>query len=197
MGWGRLRKRPADAEPAGRAPARPTKNAVPEPLLQRLVQKLDELPAKDELRVRQARELLDRQDRGGQQLFDHCQELVTLVNSRASNLRLDLSPESFEGRYLDQNGCLFQINASGRIVQITLLTREQAPCTEHFRLPYILRGTIRWFNQEFLDRQEIAEQPIFYCMDRNEGRWRYMDAKTRRLGVVSSEFLAEILEQLL
>lgn len=197
MGWGRLRKRPADAESVGRPAAKPAKSAVPEPLLQRLAQKLDELPAKDELRVRQAEELLARQDRGGEQLFAHCQDLVDTLNGRIANLRLELSPETFEGRYLDQNGCLIQINAAGRIVQVTLLAREQGPCTEHFRIPYILRGAIRWFNQEFLDRQEIAEQPIFYCLDRNEGRWRFMDAKTRRLGTVSPEFLAEILEQLL
>ena len=60
----------------------------------------------------------------------------------------------------------------------------------------MLEGRVRWFNQELLDRQEIQEAQIFYCVDSSGDSWRYYDARTRNSGRLSQEFLMQVLEQI-
>jgi hypothetical protein len=168
-----------------------------DPALARLVEKLDQLPARDELRLRQARELENQQNEASAQMYGLCRDLVNSLNAMLENMVVELSPEAYAASQLAESGVLFQINASGRIVQITIFPREGSASSEHFRLPYILRGAVRWFNQEYLERQAIEEQLVYYCLDGASGRWRYLDARTRRLGVIDREFLAATIEQLL
>ena len=51
-----------------------------------------------------------------------------------------------------------------------------------FRIPYILEGSVRAFNQEMLDKDLIEEQPLFYTMERNRNMWRYFETRTYRSG---------------
>lgn len=192
MDWPRLRK--SKAEPGQRKKERA---APPDPLLARLAEKLDQLPAQDELRIREAKALEELQNRGARQIHDLCRTFVDSLNELLENMALELSPPEFGAQGLGETVTLFQINANGRIVQLTIYPREEGRSTEHFRIPYILRGSMRWFNQEFLDRQAVEEQPVFYCPENGDGRWRYLDGRTRRIGVVDREFLAAMLDQLL
>jgi hypothetical protein len=166
--------------------------------LRKLARKLDEIPAKDEVRIREARELENRQAEGGANLHGLCRELVDTLNSVLKNMQLDLTPPEFHAESMESSsGALFQINANGRIVQLAIYPPENSLSTEHFRIPYVLRGAMRWFNQEYLERQEIQEQLLFYCLSSDQYSWRYLDPRSRRIGLVDQEFLAEALEQLL
>jgi hypothetical protein len=166
--------------------------------LKRLARKLDELPAKDELRIREARELEEKQRSAGAELYKLCRGLVDVLNTLLDNLEIEITPESYNDEMLDSpSGLLIQINASGRIVQLVVHAREPEVSSEHFRTPYILRGAIRWFNQEYLERQEIQENQIFYCVDASGGSWRYHDPRTRKTATVDEDYIAGTLEQLL
>ncbi|MCZ2149737.1 MAG: hypothetical protein LC126_18410 [Bryobacterales bacterium] len=196
MAWPKLRK----SQATDREETKP-KKALPSAIhqrLNRLARKLDELPAKDELRMRQARELEEKQRSAGAELHQLCRCLVDALNSILDNLKIEITPVSYNAGMLDSPaGLLIQINASGRIVQLAIHAREPEVSSEHFRTPYILRGAIRWFNQEFLERQEIQENQIFYCIDAYGGSWRYYDLRTRKTAAVDEDFIAGTLEQLL
>lgn len=201
MAWPKLRKsRETERQPVEAAPAPvvPPARAAREQRMKRLARKLDELPAKDELRMREARDLEVKQHKAGVELYALCRHLVDSLNAILHNLQLELTPEQFHADMLDgASGVIFQINASGRIVQLVLQSRETEISSEHFRMPYILRGAIRWFNQEYLERQEIQEHQFFYCVDRIGGSWRFVDSRSRKVGALDQDYLLETLEQLL
>lgn len=195
MQWPRLRKSPEieSREAAADKPAAPL-----DPRLKRLAQKLDELPAKDELRMRAAREIEVRQRQGAIEMHDLCAALVRDLNSVMVHMNIELMPPAYNPDTIHSpSGTLFQINATGRIVQIAILPPDVTLCTDHFRIPYLLRGAIRWFNQESLERQEIQESLVFYCVERGEYSWRYVDSRSRKSGMVDPAFLMEAMEQLL
>jgi hypothetical protein len=165
--------------------------------LVRLARRLDEIPAKDAVRIEQARQMERKQNAAGAELHNLCHSFVKRLNELLSNLEIEFTPEVFAPESLNvPNGLVFQINASGRIIQVTLSTRAAEVSTEHYRFPYILEGRIQWFNQELLERQEIQELEIFYCVDSAGDSWRYHDPRTRNGGRLNHEFLVQVLEQI-
>lgn len=197
MQWPKRRKSlAADAAPADEK--KPPLSPLIEQKVKRLAQRLDQLPAKDEVRLREARNLELNQDKGSLEIYEICRSLVEHLNLALEKLTLDLTPHQYNPDSIDTStGMLIQINAAGRIVQLAVQPREPRMCTDHFRIPYILRGSLRWFNQELLERQEIQENPIFYCTDRTEFCWRYVDPRTRKVGLLDHEYLMDTLDQLL
>ena len=197
MQWPKLRKSQeteAPPEPKSKPHAPSPKDAR----LKRLAKKLDDLPAKDEERIRQIREMELRQRLGAVELHELCLDLVHTLNALLKKLKLELTPEVYNPDLIEsEQGLLFQVNASGRILQVAVLAPENSISTEHFRTPYVLRGAIRSFNQETLERQEIRETPIFYCQAEADFSWVFMETRTRKTGPVDREFLMDVLEQLL
>ncbi|MCS7027008.1 MAG: hypothetical protein NZV14_19610 [Bryobacteraceae bacterium] len=166
--------------------------------LQRLARKLDAIPAKDAERLAQAQEIERKQLEAAQQLHQLCADFVTSLNNLLSQMKVEFTPpNSPTSELYSRPGALFQINASGRIIQITFQAKESKASTEHFRIPYILEGRICSFNPELLDRQEVFEQQIFYCLDGAGDHWRYYNPRTRSSGPLTRDFLIETLEQLL
>src|SRR5262249_55734769 len=98
--------------------------------------------------------------------------------------------------YNDQGFNLFQINVRGRILQTEFQATAEVVSTEEFRIPYILEGTIRFFNQRLLEQDLIEEQMLFYCREKNRHLWRYFDARTYRTGPFDQEYLVSLMEQL-
>jgi len=92
---------------------------------------------------------------------------------------------------------LLQINTSGRVVQFSFGAHDELASTEHFRTPYILEGVIRWYNQELLDRQEIHEELLFYCLEKTGASWVVYDARRHRASSLDEEHLVQIMEQLI
>ncbi|MBI3680810.1 MAG: hypothetical protein HY235_10475 [Acidobacteria bacterium] len=190
MSWRRLRKSRA-AKPAAEEQAR-SAEAGASVRFQRLARKLDEIPAKDKLRIRQEQELENSQQAARKELYEQCRVLVAALNGMLEKLTIELTPDTYRAE-----AALFQMNASGRIVQIALEPPETAMSTERYRTWYIQRGALRWFNQDYLDRQEIRENLIYYCVGAEERGWRYVDPASRKSGALDQEYLAEILERLL
>ena len=79
----------------------------------------------------------------------------------------------------------------------TTLRLELAPemiSTENFRVPHILEGSIRCFNQEYLEQAVIEEQYIFYCLEKKRKLWRFFDARTYRSGPFDRDYLVALME---
>ena len=93
-----------------------------------------------------------------------CSAFVDKVNDQLSEPAILLDPPSFsEGNYNDGGLNLFQINLRGRILQIEFGPTADLYEDDDFRLPYVLRGAVRSFNQDQLDQGSVDEQMIFYC----------------------------------
>ncbi len=167
--------------------------------LQRLAGKLDEIPAKDAVRIREAEELEQQQRGAAVELHNRCLSLVGALNGMLDHMKLQVSPETLHtDRIFGASETLIQINASGRIVQIMLRPPALAASTEHFYIPYVLEARIRWFNQDLLDRDQVPEHHLYYCIGRNGDKgWKYFDPRSRRVGPADEEYLADTLEQLL
>ena len=68
--------------------------------------------------------------------------------------------------------------------------------TEDFRVPYILAGAVRCFNQELLDKDLIEEQLLFYTIEKSRHLWRFFDARTYNSGPFDRDYLTTLLEHL-
>jgi hypothetical protein len=160
--------------------------------LTRLARSLDQIPARDRQRIRQAEDLEQLRRQGARQIYELCQSFVSSLNQLLTQLRLELTPDDYQPLLLHSPAHnLFQINASGRVLQISFAAAAENVSTDNFRTPYILEGAVRWYNQE------ILEHPIFYCLDKTGNAWRYFDARKHRSGAVDEEYLTQILEQLI
>ena len=105
----------------------------------------------------------------------------------------DFTPESFSDEGLN----LLQINARGRILQIEFQATDDMISTENFRVPHILEGSVRCFNQEKLEEAVIEEQFLFFCLEKKRNLWRFFDARTYRSGPFDEEYLISLMEQLI
>ena len=89
---------------------------------------------------------------------------------------------------------LMQVNAQGRIIQIAF---EATPVsTDKFRIPYILEGELRAFNQEMLERTQIRSQALFFCLENARNTWRYVEWLHGRTGAFDRDQLVSLLERL-
>ena len=77
-----------------------------------------------------------------------------------------------------------------------MLFRSTVTSTDDLRTPYTLEGSVRWFNQDLLERDDIKDHRLYYCLDKGRSLWRYYDARSHRTGPVDDEYLAALLEQL-
>ena len=125
------------------------------------------------------------------------------LSSKRSNQHLSSSQVEFDpAEYLPESfqeiGVnLLQINVRGRILQIEFAATPQTVSTENFRVPHIIEGSIRCFNQEFLDRAIVEEQFIFYCLEKKRNLWRFFDSRTYRSGPFDREYLVSLMEQVI
>ena len=89
---------------------------------------------------------------------------------------------------------LIQVNAHGRIIQLAF--GATAVSTEQFRIPYILEGEVRAFNQEMLERTQIRSQAVFFCLEDGRNTWRYVEWLHGRMGTFGRDQLVSLLERL-
>lgn len=137
-------------------------------------------------------------ERGAAELHLICDGFVQSLNDRLSHPALTLDPPTYSGeRFTGGAPSLFQINLRGRLLQIEFSATEELSSTEEFRRAYILSGTVRSFNQDFLIRDHVDEKNIFYCPEADSGRWHYFDSRTYGAGTLTPEFLAEEMARLI
>ena len=165
--------------------------------LKKLARHLDSLAVRDRDRIRREQKIETIRRAAAVRLYTLCADFVRDVNIAVTSVTLDMSPTEFSPDAFQESGAnVFQINVSGRVIQFVFEGTESLLSTENLRVPYTLEGSIRWFNQDMLDRDEIKDTPLFCCVEGDSGEWRYYDSRTHRSGAIDDEYLAALLEQL-
>jgi hypothetical protein len=166
--------------------------------LKKLAQRIDALAGKDESAIERAREIASLRRQAALELYGICADFVRGLNELLAHTELDFDPDDYHPDSIQEDGIhLFQINARGRILQIRFEATVELVSTEDFRVPYILEGAVRCFNQRLLDQDLIEEQLLFYTLEKRRTMWRFFDARTHRTGPFDADYLIALLEQLL
>jgi hypothetical protein len=165
--------------------------------LKKLVEAIDTLSEKDNALHIKAQEIEALRRQAAAELHTIAAKFVCEINRQLSKIQLEFDPPEYSVEsFRDVGANLFQINVHGRIVQIQFASTPQTISTENFRVPHILEGSIRCFNQESLERAVVEEQFIFYCLDKKgQNLWRFFDARTYRSGPFDQEYLITLMEQ--
>lgn len=166
--------------------------------LTRLAKAIDALSETDRKLIAESSEVDRLRSRGALDLHRVCSAFVEKVNGKLREPAILLDPPSYsEGNYNDAGLNLFQINLRGRILQIEFGPTTDLYEDDDFRWPYVLRGAVRSFNQDFLDQSSIDEQMIFYCPKDDTASWHFFDGRTYRSGRVNESYLVSEMERLL
>jgi hypothetical protein len=166
--------------------------------LKRLAEDIDALAEKDEDYLRLSRQIEEMRRNAAAALYGICRDFVTTLNRLLANGELLLDPEQFSPSTFTDNGLnLIQISIRGRILQVTFSATPELVCTEDFRIPYTLSGTVRAFNQELLEKEVIEEHQLFYTVENKQRMWRFFDPRTYRSGEFDEDFLISLMEQLI
>lgn len=170
---------------------------MPKDRLKKLALAIDALASKDNALLLKAQEIASLRRLAAVELHGICAKFVCEVNRQISKIQLQFDPPEYSPESFREVGAnLLQINVHGRILQIEFASTPETVSTENFRVPHILEGSIRCFNQESLDRAVIEEQFIFFCLERKkQNLWRFFDARTYRSGPFDREYLISLMEQ--
>jgi hypothetical protein len=135
--------------------------------------------------------------RGASELHRICSEFVATVNHSLADSMLELSPPEFRPEMFRESGAnLIQISSQGRQMQISFSASPELVSTDKFLIPYVLEGEVRTYNQKMLERLEIRNQLLFFCIEAGEASWRYYDWRTAHTGRVDHVLLANLMEPL-
>lgn len=144
-----------------------------------------------------ATEVAELRRQGACQLHQACLEFASLLNSELARAVMELTPASFTADLFREPGVnLFQMSSQGREMQITFQSTPQLFSTEKFRIPYILEGELRTYNQQMLEHFEIRTDMLFFCVEEDTASWRYFDWRRPRSAPVDRDLLAELMERL-
>ena len=162
----------------------------------RLARQIDTTRREEELLVSREAIVAVRR-RGAGELHRICAEFVAAVNSRLSGAPLELSPATYSPEMFREAGVnLLQIGSQGRELQIAFEAPPQTVATEKFRIPYVLEGEVRAYNQKMLERFEIRSRAIFFCVEKESAIWRFHDWRTLQTGPVGVELFVSLLQPL-
>jgi hypothetical protein len=166
--------------------------------LKRLAENIDSLLERDQALLDHARETAGLRRRAALEIHAICADFVMSLNRLLARSQITLDPSSFpEEAFHPERTHLFQVNVSGRILQVEFAATPELVSTEDFRIPYTLAGTVRAFNQALLEKDLIEEQLLFYTLEREKRMWRFFDPRTYRSGPFDQEYLVGLMEQLL
>jgi hypothetical protein len=193
VNWGEVFWMEAAAQsPAGRWSHR----GLAKDRLKKLAEAIDALAEKDQALVLKTQKIETLRREAAVELHSICCKFVSEINRRLSKIQLEFDPLDYSAEsFRDAGANLFQINVHGRILQIEFTSTPETISTENFRVPHILEGAIRCFNQESLERAVVEEQLIFYCLEKKQNVWRFFDARTYRSGLFDHEYLVMLMEQ--
>ncbi|MFN7992589.1 MAG: hypothetical protein U0Q18_03265 [Bryobacteraceae bacterium] len=165
--------------------------------LKKLAERIDALAEKDERVIERAREIQELRSAAAHELHDICADFVRSLNEMLARTEVEFTPEEYTAESFHEEGInLFQINARGRVLQVKFEATPELVSTEDFRIPYILEGAVRCFNQQLLERDLIEEQLLFYTLEKTRHFWRFFDARTYRSGPFDADYLIGLMDQL-
>src|ERR1051326_886074 len=163
---------------------------VQENRLKRLAASIEALAQKDAIRQGHARDTVELRRAAAVEIHGVCANFVESVNRLLSRPALTLDPAEFPATAFQEDTMnLIQINARGRILQVSFEATPELVSTEDFRIPYTLAGSVRAFNQELLEKDLIEEQLLFLTVEKQGGLWRFFDARTYRSGAFDQDYL--------
>jgi hypothetical protein len=163
----------------------------------RLAKQIDSDLKKDQHLLLTEIEVVNLRRQGASELHSICSDFVASLNRLLSPPVLELTPREYSAEMFRESGVnLIQINAQGRILQIVFEATREIYATEKFRIPYILEGEVRAYNQEMLERTQIQSRALFFCLERDRNTWRYFEWLHGRTGVFGRDQLASLLERL-
>lgn len=163
----------------------------------RLAQQIDSRTKHEQYMLLTESEVLGLRRQGASELHAICAEFVASVNRLLSPTVLELTQPEYSAEIFHETGVnLFQINAQGRIVQITFQATREIFSTEKFRIPHILEGEVRAYNQEMLEHNQIRSHALFFCLEESKNTWRHFEWVHGRTGVFDRDHLVSLLEQL-
>jgi hypothetical protein len=166
--------------------------------LRRLAHNIDRLVDKDDDLLRRERETEALRRAAAAQLHALCAAFVGDLNLLLQRSEVRLDPETFDADLFQPDmPTLIQIQVRGRILQIAFTATPGLTSTEEFRIPYILEGSVRAFNQQLLDKHLMEEQLLFYTLEGRSTIWRYFDTRTYRSGHFDREYLMTLMEQVI
>jgi len=175
-----------------------TGTSVPAGRLKRLAEHIDGLADKDEQSIQHAQQVAEFRRLAAAELHGICASFVDRLNRLLTRGVVVLDPPVFtEEAYRDETANLIQMNVRGRILQVEFQSTPELVSTEDFRIPYIISGSVRAFNQVLLDHDTIEEQLLFYTLEKRLRMWRFFDARTYRSGPFDEDYLVSLMEQLL
>ena len=132
------------------------------------------------------------------QLHALCAAFVGDLNGLLQRSEVRLDPETFDvDLFQPDMPTLIQIQVRGRILQIAFTATPGLASTEEFRIPYILEGSVRAFNQQMLDKHLMEEQLLFFTLEGRSNLWRYFDTRTYRSGLFDREYLTTLMEEVI
>lgn len=168
----------------------------PDDAIARLAKQIDAASRSERL-VMNASAAASLRRQGACELHAICAELVASVNHELADSTLELSPAEYDaGMFRESGANLIQISSQGRQMQISFAAPLQVVSTEKFLIPYVLEGEVRTYNQKMLERFEIRNQLLFYCIENEQASWRYYDWRTARTGLLDRALLAGLMEPL-
>jgi hypothetical protein len=180
-----------------RATQNPSSRRLDKPRLRKLAKMLDALARKDENLLRRAREVTSLRRQAALELHGICADFVRTLNGLLKETVVAMDPEDYQpDHFRDEDINLFQINARGRVLQMKFEATPELISSEDFRVPYILSGAVRCFNQQLLEQDLIEEQLLFYTVEKTRNLWRFFDARTYRSGPVDMDYLTSLMESL-
>ena len=165
--------------------------------LTRLAKAIEAVAERDRKLIEESAHVELLRARGAADLHGICRGFVDKLNGRLSDEAILLDPPSFPEGSFDDDKNLFQINLRGRLLQIEFTATNDLYENDDFRLPYVLRGTVRSFNQDLLEHNTVDEQLIFYCPEAGGAAWHYFDERTYRTGRVAEDYLITEMERVL
>jgi len=134
---------------------------------------------------------------GAAELHQICAEFVDSLNRKLAYDSVELSPPAFDPQaFRERDVNLIQISTQGRELQIVFQTTPQLFSTEKFLVPYVLEGEVRSYNQSMLDRFEIRNQSLFYCVNEETAHWLFYDWRAPRSVPLDSDLLASLMQKL-
>jgi hypothetical protein len=165
--------------------------------LQKLAKGIEALAGKDQLLLERTRQIGEFRRLAAAELYTVCANFVDNLNAMLRSIEVEIDPPRDSAIYRETGPNLIQINARGRILEIDFRATDEMLSTEDFRIPYTLGGTVRAFNQEFLDKNLIEEQCLFFTVEGTKRFWRYFDPRTHRSGAFDQAFLISMMELLI
>ena len=165
--------------------------------IKNLARRISDFAKADQSRMREEAEIRARRQQAAMELHRLCAGFVNELNAAVEVVKLELSPDAFAAEnFLEDGWNLFQINVSGRVVQISFRATNSLVSADEIKQRYTLEGSIRWFNQQMIDLEDVREHRVFYLLDKKAQGWRSYDPLTRRLAPLDDDYLADLLEEL-